>query len=325
LVQWHNSRVIRFDGEELPLQVWTMNNRWGDSVLQHVLNVVMNLEASQHASLLAMQQGSLDILSLPNMRQMLAMSGNGMAQIRNRVQFFSDLKSIYRTAVKDADEKFDRIAASLGGYDQLFARFQDEVCGAAAIPHTVLYGQSPAGLQSTGAYDTRQYYDHISSLQENMLRPQLDYLDQIFVRSALGFWPADYSYDFHPLWQIDRSVESEILLRNAQRDQIYVNAGVLEPEMVSRQLLNDGTYSTLTGDDVNFIESFNLPPVPPPRPAVPAQMPQIPEGATASQRAVSPSGTPAGQPDPSTLSRETRRELRREEEDPLYVDSHSVN
>jgi hypothetical protein len=138
-------------------------------------------------------------------------------------------------------------------------RFQDEICGAAEIPHTVLYGQSPAGLRSTGQFDTRQYYDSISTKQENDLRPQLDYLDQVLVRSAIGSMPDNFSFDFNSLWQIDEDAESQVELRNAQRDHIYMTDGALEPEMITRQLFKDQVYSTLTDDDVELIESFNEP------------------------------------------------------------------
>ena len=277
--RWHNTRVIRFDGEELPLYMWLLNLRWADSVLQHVLATVQALEAAQRACLLSMQQGSLDIVSLPGMKELLAMNQNGMEQIQQRIRVFSDLKSVYRVAVKDSDEKFDRVAAALSGYDQLFLRYQDEVCGAAEIPHTVLYGESPKGLSATGEFDTRNYYDTIATKQESDLRPQLDYLDEVFVRSTLGVMPDKYTFDFNSLWQIDEDAQSQIELRKAQRDHIYMTDGALQPEMVSKQLLDDGTYSTLTEEDVELIESFNEPVESPdvPEPAEPGQ--QTPPGA----------------------------------------------
>lgn len=257
--RWHYSRVIRFDGEELPLDIWQQNGRWNDSALNHVLQSVLGLESAQHACLLAMQQGSLDVVSFGGISQLIKENANAMQAIYNRVRVFSDLKSTYRVAVKDTEDKLERVAAALGGYDNLFERFQDEMCGAAEIPHTVLYGQTPSGLQSTGQYDTRQYYDSISTKQENDLRPPLDYLDQVLVRSALGEFPDTYSFDFKPLWQIDDDVRSQIELRRAQRDDIYVKNGVLEPEMVTEQLLSDGIYSTLTKEDLDLIESYNEP------------------------------------------------------------------
>jgi hypothetical protein len=169
------------------------------------------------------------------------------------------------------------------------------MCGAAEIPHTVLYGQSPAGLRATGDYDTRQYYDSISTKQENDLRPQLDYLDQVLVRSALGFLPVEYSFDFESLWQIDEDMQAQISLRNAQRDDYYVKNGTLEPEMVTRQLLEDNVYSTLTRDDVELIEAFNQPmPVPAPTEPEVGEAPQpdvpspgvLPQGAQRSIQAI---------------------------------------
>ena len=55
---------------------------------------------------------------------------------------------------------------------------------AADIPVTRLLGQSPAGLSATGDSDTRNYHDMIAARQELDLRPQLERLDALLLRSA---------------------------------------------------------------------------------------------------------------------------------------------
>ena len=67
---------------------------------------------------------------------------------------------------------------------------------------TRLLGQSPAGLSATGDSDTRNYYDMIAARQELDLRPQLERLDKLILRSA-GVDPAALTFEFRPLWQMD--------------------------------------------------------------------------------------------------------------------------
>ncbi len=57
---------------------------------------------------------------------------------------------------------------------------------------TRLLGQSPAGLSATGDSDTRNTYDMIAARQAIDLRPQLERLDRILLRSA-GVDPAALS------------------------------------------------------------------------------------------------------------------------------------
>ena len=94
---------------------------------------------------------------------------------------------------------------------------------------TRLLGQSPAGLSATGDSDTRNYYDMISARQEIDLRPQLERLDRLILRSA-GVDPAALTFEFRPLWQMDAAAKATIALQKAQATQIYAG-----PEPVARR------------------------------------------------------------------------------------------
>ena len=71
----------------------------------------------------------------------------------------------------------------IAGLPEMVRTFLQVAAGAADIPVTRLLGQSPTGLSATGESDTRNYYDMIAARQELDLRPQLERLDRLILRS----------------------------------------------------------------------------------------------------------------------------------------------
>ena len=90
----------------------------------------------------------------------------------------------------------------------------------------------------------------ISARQGIDLRPQLERLDRLILRSA-GVDPGALTFEFRPLWQMDAASKATIALNKAQTTQIY--AGLkLWPEpvtarLVEAQLAEDGTYPGAEG------------------------------------------------------------------------------
>ncbi len=123
--------------------------------------------------------------------------------------------------------------------------FLQVAAGAADSPVTRLLGQSPAGLSATGDSDPRNTYDMIAARQAIDLRPQLERLDRILLRSA-GVDPAAVSFDFRPLWQMDAASAATIALQKAQATQIYAGLNLWPKDVTARlvesQLIEDGVF-----------------------------------------------------------------------------------
>jgi phage-related protein (TIGR01555 family) len=254
----HSSRCLRFDGTKLPRLAWLRNGRWHASTIQRVLSTVKDFEASMKSSSKAMQEGSVDVYKIEGLYERLT-DADGQSLIRNRVKLAADLKSIYRALVIDAKDAMDRQPVDVSGYDALLEKHQDMVCGAAEMPATLLFGRPPTGMDSTGESDTRNWYDTLSIKQEFKLRPLINQFDQVMVRSALGYFPDNYEFDFNPLWQMDDGETATTQLAQAQARQIYLTAGCLKPETVAADLLAEGFSSNLTEEDVDEIADYNEP------------------------------------------------------------------
>lgn len=156
----------------------------------------------------------------------------------------------------DTEEDYQSKTNTFAGLPDLIDRFALFLSAASDIPATRLLGSSASGLNATGEGDLKNYYDNVRSGQNVEYRPRLDYFDQIMIRS-LGLNPDDdYSYEFNSLFQMTPQQEADIELKNAQRDQIYIDREVIKPSTAAKDLKQEGTYSNLTDEDIEELEEF---------------------------------------------------------------------
>ena len=77
----------------------------------------------------------------------------------------------------------------------------------------------PVARRAVGDHDTRNYYDMIAARQELDLRPQLERLDALLLRSA-GVEPDALRFMFRPLWQLSAAEKAQVALGKAQATQV---------------------------------------------------------------------------------------------------------
>lgn len=257
-VQVHHTRVLRFNGEKLPYFAWLRNAMWDDSVLQHVMDSLMNCDTTTQAIATMMFESNVDVVKSEGLADVLARK-DGEAVLTKRFQVAALLKSFNRMLLLDGTESYEKKQNSFANLDKVIQQFMIDVSGAADIPMTRLFGQSAAGLNATGDNDVRNYYDMVSAKQEAELRPQLEYLYEVLVRSELGHMPEDFRFDFNPLWQLSETEQATVEKTRADRDQVYLNAGVVTEALVARELKERGTYRNMTDDDIELVEELSKP------------------------------------------------------------------
>lgn len=257
-VQVHHTRVLRFNGEKLPYFAWLRNGMWDDSVLQHVMDSLMNCDTTTQSVATLLFESNVDVVTSEGLADVLARK-DGESILTKRFQVAALLKSFNRMLLLDGTEKFEKKQNSFANLDKVIQQFMVDVSGAADIPMTRLFGQSAAGLNATGDNDIRNYYDMVSAKQESELRPQLEYLYEVLVRSELGHMPDDFRFDFNPLWQLSEKDQAEVEKSRAERDDKYVNLGVVSETLVAKELMERGTYRNMTDEDIDMVEELSKP------------------------------------------------------------------
>ena len=165
-----------------------------------------------------------------------------------RLKLAHEMKSIINGIALDKEDGYDKKTNTFTTLPDIDDRFIQKVSGASNIPVTRLLGISPAGQNATGEADMLNYYDFVQSLQENDFRPVVNWMDSIIVAS-LKYDP--FEYEFKPLKQLTEIEQSEVDLKNSQRDQIYLDQDIIESSDVMAELAEQGTYVSI---DENRVE-----------------------------------------------------------------------
>lgn len=257
-VQVHHTRVLRFNGEKLPYFAWLRNAMWDDSVLQHVMDSLMNCDTTTQAIATMMFESNVDVVKSEGLADVLARK-DGEAVLTKRFQVAALLKSFNRMLLLDGTESYEKKQNSFANLDKVIQQFMIDVSGAADIPMTRLFGTSATGMNATGDNDVRNYYDMVSAKQEAELRPQLEYLYEVLVRSELGHMPDDFRFDFNPLWQLSEKDQADVEKARAERDEKYINLGVVSETLVAKELKERGTYRNMTDEDIELVEELSKP------------------------------------------------------------------
>jgi phage-related protein (TIGR01555 family) len=253
IVHW--TRVIRFDGYELPYYAFLRNGWWHASELQRVLENVKDYDHVRAGIMGMMNETNVDIQLVKGLGELLATNG-GTAIAKQRFQDAAMLKSITNTVVMDAEDKFQQKTISFANIPDLWRTAMLDISGAADIPATRFFAQSPAGLSATGESDLTNYYDRVHADQNTRLRPQFDRLFQILMRSVFGQMPKNFTFEFNPLWQMTAVEKSTVGLNNANARKIYHDLGAIDVSLIARQLHFEDAMPAMTADDLQLAEEM---------------------------------------------------------------------
>jgi phage-related protein (TIGR01555 family) len=251
--RWHHSRVIAYPGALTPKNVRRSNGGWDLSVLDRVLTKLA-LHDGIWANVGAMvNDGSQGVWKIQGLFKAV-LSGNREA-LENRFKIADRTRSTYRSLLVDADkEDFNYVHRQFGGIDGLLAQSAIRTAAAAQMPVTVLFGQSPAGLNATGESDIRLWYDRVEQYQEDVLRPRLERLLTLIFRSkegpTKGVEPEGWRVTFKPVRKETPMEAGELRARQAQVDAAYLSSKVLAPEEVALSRFTPEGWSAETRIDV---------------------------------------------------------------------------
>ncbi len=242
----HYTRVIRIDGiAPLISDKWhgVYTREWGPSVLVPLHDIITQEAGVANVAHYLLNEASIPILKIPGVQDALAGDPEAMSElpIDQLVGRVNNFKSIYRTTYLDEQMDMSRLEPNLSNFAELFDKFHLRMAAAADIPETRLFGKCPAGLNSTGDSDAQNYAMHVSAMQERVLRPIYDQLDQLMLKS-LRIPERTIEYEFKKLLDISDDKKADIELKHAQRDMQYVINGVITPEEVRQNLYENTTY-----------------------------------------------------------------------------------
>lgn len=237
----HYSHFVKAPGAPLPMRLRMINGGWDDSRLRRCMEDVKDAVSAKGGIASLIQEANVDVINRDNLANDLA-SGDMDDAIARRYNTFGMMKSLYRLALLDGTETFDRKQISFGGLGEVLSSLMEWTAGAAGIPMTRLFGLQSKGLGDSGQGDMNNYYNTIRGGQESQYRPFLKRLDEVLIRSTLGTMPDGLDFKFAPLAQPTDTELSAQRLADAQADDIRLQQRVVKPSQVARKLMEQGVY-----------------------------------------------------------------------------------
>lgn len=255
LVKVHHSRIVRFNGRDLPLWERQAEMFWGESEIEIVFEELKKRDntSANIASLIFL--ANIRVLKMNDLGQLLgASTQKAQENLYKVLQAQNQLMSNMGIYVMDKDDDFGTEQYSFGGLNDIYESFMLDIAGACEMPVTKLFGREPAGFNSTGESDLTQYYDTLEEKQETYLQPIIDKLLPIIFMSTLGAIPEDLDWEFNPCMNANSKDLADLAQSMASPIFEAFNAGLITKEIALKELKQQnektGMWSNITDEDI---------------------------------------------------------------------------
>lgn len=269
----HHSRVLRFIGIQLPSWQAQLEQFWGESIIERLQDRLIAFDTASAGAANLIQKAHLRTVQIDGLREVLAAGGKAEENLVTMFQYMAQLQTNEGVTLLDKNDAFEAHSYTFSGLSDMLLQFGQQIAGATGIPLVRLFGQSPAGLNSTGESDLRMYYDNVRAQQESRLRDGLMRILRMIYRSKFGITaPENFDFDFVPLWQIGQKEQMDIANIATTAVTTAFEKGVIDQATALQELKQvaelTGVYSNITEEQIE--ESKRTPP-PAPVETVPSE------------------------------------------------------
>jgi phage-related protein (TIGR01555 family) len=232
----HKDRILRFDGDWLPYRIRQRNYGWGMSNLQVIYDSFRHYWTGLNSAATLLTEFDIFVHKIRGLASMLAAGKEG--QVRDRLVLNDMSKSIYRGYAIDAEkEELSFESRNLGGIGEILEKLRVDIIGASKIPHTLLFGESPGGLGSTGRSEERDFAKTLADYQTAVFKRPLKQLMEYILLSKTGptngRLPESWRVHFNDLYELNEREKADVRARVAAVDGRYIQLGVLHPQEVA--------------------------------------------------------------------------------------------
>lgn len=250
----HRSRCLIFRNGRLPEQTTNAIYRyWGIPEYVKIKRALRECITSHEDGVKLLERSVQAIYKMKNLANMLS-TEDGENKVLQRLQVIDMARGILNSIAIDTDgEDYDFKTLQMSGIKDVIDATCNMLSAVTDIPQTILFGRSPAGMNSTGESDFENYYNMVENIQkQNMKANARTVIDLILKQGALeGAIPEvpRYKMKFAALWSMSDTEKANVEQTKAQTEytkaqtaQIYMDSNVLDPSEVRKSLASEGGF-----------------------------------------------------------------------------------
>lgn len=263
----HHSRIAyRLVGVQLPYQQRLTENLWGISVLERLYDRMIAFDSASTGAAQLVYKSYLRTLSIEGMREIVAAGGAPLAGLTQYVEMMRRYQGIEGITLIDGSDSYDQQTHSaFSGLSDALNQFGQQLSGALQIPLVRLFGQSPAGLNSSGESDLRTFYDHIRQQQRRHLLGGITTTYKLIAQSEGIQLPPDFSLDFKSLWDLDDVQKAEVADKTEKTVADAYDKAIIGRQTALRELRQSsrttGLFTNITAEMIDAADDEVLPPM----------------------------------------------------------------
>lgn len=263
----HYSRCIRLIGVELPYTQAMIENFWGLSVIERLYDRMVAFDSATTGAAQLVHKAYLRTYKIENFREIVSTGGEASLRgLMNTIDMMRRFQMAEGMTLMDKNDEFEgTVSNPFSGLSDALIQFGQQLGGALQIPLVRLFGQSPAGMNSTGESDLRMYYDGILQQQVSTL---LTGVTTVYRAAALSEGiklSDDFGIKFRNLWQMQDKEKAEIGQSVTTTVQQAEEAGLVTRKTALMELKQSsnvtGIWSNISDEDISEAESDG-PPLP---------------------------------------------------------------
>lgn len=225
----HASRLIRLTANEVPVLLRPAYNFLGIAQAQILWDYVLHFQECRAAEARLLTKFSLTVFKT-SMADVL-FSAQGTSQLDARIRYMIRTMSNDGVLAVDKDtEEVVKLATPLSGVTDIVRQALEFLAALNRTPAVKLLGISPSGFNATGESDIRNYYDHITSQQEKVLRAGIQRALDCLQLHVFGEIDPALSFDFAPLGEEDRAALAVQQKTKADTMAVYIDRGLISAE-----------------------------------------------------------------------------------------------
>lgn len=233
----HKSRFLYFAPNKVNMLLRPAYNFFGIPAAQLCLDYVAHFTKTREAAQRLLTKFSLTVFK-SDMSQIL--SGGSSGNMDLRLQYLAQKRDNDAILLIDKErEDVIKLETPLAGVTDVVRQSLEFVAAIFRIPFVKFLGISPGGLNATGDADLRNFYDHVGSKQEKILRRPLDRVIDVLQLHLFGEIDPEVKAEFCPLTDEDDSQKATTQKIKADIGAVLLDRGVIDQAEERQRLSED--------------------------------------------------------------------------------------
>lgn len=265
----HESRCLVFKNGVLPENCSnSIYEMWGMPEYIRIKRAMRDCELAHGNGPKMLERAIQAVYKVQGLSELLQ-TDSGEDMVIKRLQTIDLARGLLNSIAIDSDgEEYDFKTFTFTGVSEIIDTTCNQLSALTSIPQTILFGRSPAGMNSTGESDMENWYSFVARIQKRMLGRNLRYLLSIIFQAGITTGEIDevppIKPKFKPLWSLSELEEAQLEQTRAATQQtraataqIYVGMQAVDPTEVRKGLSDSGEFNIETLlDDYSDEELF---------------------------------------------------------------------